>query len=317
MTDGPFRDLGSGFVRLSGLEAPRRAPSTLSSVEDVLGELLLNAHEAGAGNIYVATSLRHRRFRTLIVLDDGAGVPEALSEEIFAAGVTSKPDSRAAGLALHHIRSSALEARLCNPKSPTSLKVVLDTHTLPERALQSTSRRSDGPSRTSKTNLLATALDFARTHPSANLYLGTPSETVARLINHRIIQKSEEARSGAGWRVGGDRGSEGRSLGEVVERLGFDLSGRTLARVISGRIPAASRVEAGGTGKRLIGRSGRREVEGARLALGEKERAGIASILRGAAAASYLALGEVRFESREGRVEIRAEVLYPEEEYDD
>jgi hypothetical protein len=69
--EGPYRDLGSGFARLTGVEGARRAPSRISSVEDALFELLRNARDAGARNVYVASTLHRRRYRTLTVLDDG------------------------------------------------------------------------------------------------------------------------------------------------------------------------------------------------------------------------------------------------------
>src|SRR5438270_14091263 len=74
--EGPYRDLGSGFARLAGTEGLRRSPRPLRSVEDALLELLRNARDAGARNIYVASSLKARRYRTLIVFDDGRGIPE-------------------------------------------------------------------------------------------------------------------------------------------------------------------------------------------------------------------------------------------------
>ncbi len=46
--EGPYRDLGAGFARLTGVEGARRSPSRLTHVEDALLELLRNARDAGA-----------------------------------------------------------------------------------------------------------------------------------------------------------------------------------------------------------------------------------------------------------------------------
>jgi hypothetical protein len=52
------------------------------------------------------------------------------------------------------------------------------------------------------------------------------------------------------------------------------------------------------------------------LLLGEEERGGIADILRRAATASYLELGEVELQARPGEISVRARVYQPEEEYE-
>ena len=49
--DGPYRDLGAGFARLTGLEGARRGPSRITHVEDALLELLRNARDAGATSV--------------------------------------------------------------------------------------------------------------------------------------------------------------------------------------------------------------------------------------------------------------------------
>jgi hypothetical protein len=52
------------------------------------------------------------------------------------------------------------------------------------------------------------------------------------------------------------------------------------------------------------------------LALGEQEKGDITDILRRAARASYLELGELELEARPGEVCVRARVYEPEEEYE-
>ncbi len=68
------------------------------------------------------------------------------------------------------------------------------------------------------------------------------------------------------------------------------------------------------------GRSGRvargRARDGPLLGLGEEERSGIADILRRAARASYLEVGEFELRTRPGEVSVRARVYEPEEAYE-
>jgi hypothetical protein len=135
--EGPYRDLGSGFARLAGAEGARRGPSHLHYVEDALLELLRNARDAGARNVFVAATLKRRRYRTLTVLDDGHGIPETHKALIFEPGVTTRhlnpildDPSRAphgAGLSLYHIKNAALSAEVFSASSPTSIKATFDT----------------------------------------------------------------------------------------------------------------------------------------------------------------------------------------------
>ena len=83
-------NLGDGFVRLVVDEAERRqARHDIRCVEDVVIEMLRNARDAGATQVYVATG-RTGTQRRVVMLDDGCGVPAALQEQIFEARVTSK-----------------------------------------------------------------------------------------------------------------------------------------------------------------------------------------------------------------------------------
>jgi hypothetical protein len=52
------------------------------------------------------------------------------------------------------------------------------------------------------------------------------------------------------------------------------------------------------------------------LTLGDEERDGIADILRRAARASYLELGDLELEIRQGELSLRARVYEPEEDYE-
>ncbi|MGH3089695.1 MAG: ATP-binding protein, partial [Rubrobacteraceae bacterium] len=299
MTDGPYRDLGSGFARLTGAEAPRRAPSPISHVEDALAELLRNSRDAGAKNVYVASTLRNRRHRVLTVIDDGSGVPEAYAQAIFDPGVTTRhldpvrdrDSPHGAGLSLHHIKNAALEAKLVHAASPTSIRCVFDTHALPERSLQSESRSS-------QTNLLATTKTFARENPPLALHCASPSIILATLIDNRIIQttKPEGIRAGA-------------------KRIGIEVSSRTARRISRGEVSASGGVS-DKVGRSRGARGRGRVLDGPLLALGEKERADIASALRRVARAGYLDIGETKYEVRPGEVEIKVQIREPEDEYE-
>jgi hypothetical protein len=267
-------------------------------VEDALLELLRNARDAGATAIYVASTLKSRRYRVLTVIDDGGGIPATHMDLIFEPGVTSRhlrpvPDSagppHGAGLSLYHIKNAALDARVVSPSSPTALKVSFDTRTLPERTLQSGSRPS-------RSNLQATLASFAPTGPT--LYHGPPARILATLLDNRIIQKPDTA---AGLRQ--------RAVG-----LGLAVSLRTVQRVWRGEVMPVGEVSPAKVGREKGVRRG--SDDGPVLAVGEEERGAVADILRRAARASYLEIGELQLESRPGEISVRASVYEPEEDYE-
>jgi hypothetical protein len=315
--EGPYRDLGAGFARLTGTEGTRRGPSRITHVEDALFELLRNARDAGAKSIYVASTLKDRRYRTLTVLDDGHGIPESHKALIFEPGVTTRhlspvPDPgdpaaiHGAGLSLYHIKNTALGAEVLSTLSPTSIKITFDTHSLPERALQSATRPS-------QTNLRATVQAFAaKTNTSTTArptqpaplraYYGSPARILATLLHNRIIQQDKEA----------------ARLREAAERVGLGVSLRTLQRILRGEVRPLVDERGGGGGRETRTGAGRSENagEGPLLALGEEERLGIADILGRAARAGYLEVEDVRFEVRPGEISFRARVYEPEEEYE-
>jgi hypothetical protein len=314
--EGPYRDLGAGFARLTGLEGTRRGPSRIAHVEDALLELLRNARDAGAKSVFVASVLMDRRYRTLTVLDDGHGLPDSHKDLIFEPGVTTRhlnpllnptdPASppHGAGLSLYHIRNVALSAEVLSASSPTAIRITFDTHALPERALQAATRPS-------QTNLRATVKAFAhKTNPSAapthptqlRVYYGPPARILASLLHNRIIQQRENA----------------ARLREVAEGLGLGVSLRTVQRMLRGEVrplmPEQGGAGVGGAGTGELRRGGK--GEGPLLWLGEEERVGIADILERAARAGYLEVEDVRFEVRPGEISFRARVYEPEEEYE-
>jgi Histidine kinase-, DNA gyrase B-, and HSP90-like ATPase len=309
MTEGPYRDLGSGFARLAGAEGLRRSPWKIRSVEDALFELLRNSRDAKARNIYVASTLRARRYRTLAVIDDGRGIPETHKHLIFEPGVTtrhlgpSQDDNslHGAGLSLYHIKNAALDAEVLSASAPTAIRAVFDTRTLPEKSLQSNARPS-------KTNLPATLSRFVGRHEkSPHLYYSSPARILARLLDHHIIQ----------WGEG--EGSTGL-LRETAWGLGLEVSLRTVQRVVAGEVLAANEVEAGaagGDGRVVRGRATRRNgAEGPILSVGPEDLAEISTVLRRAARLSYLNLAGLDVEKRPGELVLRAHVYEPEEEYE-
>ena len=308
--EGPYRDLGSGFARLTGPEGARRSSSPIIHVEDALLELLRNARDAAAAHVFVASTLAGRRLRTLTVIDDGRGIPDPYASLVFEAGVTTRhltpvPDPTArtgsyhgAGLALYHVRQAAISAEVLSPSSPTAVRATFDTRTLPERRLQSASRPS-------KSNLPATVEAFARSEGWVNpprVYYGSPARILAALLYKRIIQIT-----------GGNGGLRGEAA-----RVGLDLSLRTVQRVSKGGVLPAEPVAScsGGDGTASVRRGRRAEGGGPVLVVGEKEKAEIAAILGRAARAGYMELDEFKLESRPGEILLKARVYEPEEEYE-
>ena len=306
--EGPYRDLGAGFARLTGVEGARRGPSRITHIEDALLELARNARDAGAANIFVASTLKNRRYRTLTVIDDGHGIPKSHRDLILQPGVTTRhlnpvtepgdPVVHGAGLSLYQIKGHSLETKVLSTSSPTSIQATFDTNVLPERALQSTTRPS-------QSNLLATLQRFTATtnahSPRLHSYYGPPARILATLLHNRIIPKQRDS----------------SGLREMALGLGLDVSVRSVQRILRGEVLPVEYVS-GGEGDEVVrGRKvvGRRDG-GPILELGEEESARIADILRRAARARYMEVEELRFESRPGEISLRARVYEPEEEYE-
>lgn len=310
--EGPYRDLGSGFVRLTGTEGVRRSPSRINCVEDALRELLQNARDAGAENIYVSSSLRARRYRTLTILDDGHGIPETHKDIIFEPGVTTRHLSSApapspnvapktgSGVSLFHIKNTAIEAEVLSTKGPTSIQATFDAHELPERVSQSRAR-------TSGTNLRSTIQTFiseTTTTPPPNIHYGTPAAVLSTLTKNRIIPPNVNEPSG---------------LKSVGDRLGLGVSLRTAQRIWRGEIASAGVVVSDSDSRisesKIGGGHPHMESE-ARLKLVSEEILEIATILGRAARTRYLEVGGIEVESRPGEIILRSRVYEPEEEYE-
>ena len=252
-------NLGAGYVRLRVSEAERRqAKHDIQHVEDIVVEMLRNARDAGARNIYLATC-KEEGVRTLLFLDDGAGVPEDMRERIFDARVTSKLESmcmdkwgvHGRGMALFSIKQNTQIAEVVTSSvgNGSSFRVVVDTAMLSERADQSTwpqaAKDEDGALACVKGphNINRAACEFAceELH-GCDVYLGSPTEIAATLYAHAcarvdttrlLFLDSEESLPVV------DRltcASDAGDFIRIASGLGIDLSERTAHRILAGAI---------------------------------------------------------------------------------
>ncbi len=251
--------LGQGFVRLRVAEAERRqAKHDIRCSEDIVIELLRNARDAGARRIFLATSREGDR-RTLVMLDDGAGIPEEMRERIFDARVTSKLESvhmdrwgvHGRGMALYSIRENVLEAKVESSVmgGGSAIRVVSDTTALAERADQSSwphvGKDEDGSDVIERgpRNIIRTCCEFAlEERGSCEVFLGSVSEVVATLrarIRPSISQSEailvndlDELPVLERFRLAADA----QELTQVAQACGLEISERSAHRIISGKI---------------------------------------------------------------------------------
>lgn len=259
-------DLGGGFVRLKSEEAERRqAAHDVRTTEDALIELLRNSRDAHAHTIFVATSKNEDK-RSLLVIDDGDGVPEAMQSLIFEPRVTSKLDTmhidkwgvHGRGMALYAVRTNADAASIIDSREGrgTSLLAVFSLNRISEKTDQSSFPQFDlkdsgsvsvrGPK-----NILRTCCEFAFEHRNdISLYVGSPSEIVATLYAYGCATLSLLDRTFAS---GNDDvvitkrialAADEEMLQEIAAGMGLDISLRTAYRIMKGEIkPLASLAE--------------------------------------------------------------------------
>lgn len=252
-------NLGEGFVRLRVSEAERRqAKHDIQHVEDIVIELLRNARDAGAKNVYVATTT-DEGVRTLVVLDDGCGIPADMHERIFEARVTSKLETMSQdrwgihgrGMALFSIRQSARTAEVVSSDVGlgSSFRVVVDTASLDERADQSTwptvEKQDDGSYACVRGphNIVRSVCEFALEElDTLNVYLGSPAEIAATLYKQAsgsldasqlLFLDSEDAVPVVD-RLG--FASDAADFMRIAASIGIDLSERTAHRILAGSI---------------------------------------------------------------------------------
>lgn len=208
--------LETGYVRLNVAEAEaRQAKHDIRCVEDIVIELLRNSRDAGASNIYIAID-KEASLRTIVVIDDGCGIPESMHQKIFDARVTSKLDSmhvdawgvHGRGMALYSITQNVQSACVVTsqPHKGCALRVVCDTDKLPEKTDQSSwpklthtdvrpaqkktsfifdtqdTREREEPVFTGPHNIARVACEFAWAEKGrCNVYLGSFSDIVSTL----------------------------------------------------------------------------------------------------------------------------------------
>ena len=191
-------DFGSGFVRLRVSEAQRRqAKQDIRCVEDAAVEMLRNARDAHAKTIFFAVS-RSGDTRTLVVIDDGDGVPVDMHELIFEPRVTSKLDSfsedawgvHGRGMALYSIKENAEEAAVVAsaPGRGSVFRVSFLTASVRERKDQSTlptlDKNADGAWElgSGPRNIVRVTADFALdARRFCTVYFGSPVQIAATL----------------------------------------------------------------------------------------------------------------------------------------
>lgn len=255
--------LGNGFVRLRIAEAERRqAKHDIRCVEDAVIELLRNARDAGATKIFVGMS-REGSIRTLVVADNGSGIPVELHERVFDARVTSKLDTmhmdrwgvHGRGMALFSIRENARSARvMCSDVGRgCAMRIEFDVNELGERADQSTwpqvNRAAGKQSIRGPHNIYRTCVEFAlEERGRCNVYVGSPSEALASMRK----RMSDVARGLAASSTRDDvpfaarpaLAYDSRELCEVARSLGIDISERNAHRIIRGEVAPLQNVAA-------------------------------------------------------------------------
>lgn len=252
-------DLGNGFVKLRVGEAERRqAKHDIQCVEDIVVEMLRNARDAGARHIYVAT-MREGDVRTIVMLDDGSGIPDSLQDKVFDARVTSKLESvhmdkwgvHGRGMALFSIRENAKVSEVVSsgPGKGSSIRVVVDTNDLLEKADQSSwpsvGTDEDGAQSVVRGphNIVRACCEFSLEEKGVcEVYLGSPAEIVATAhtrVNPTVNQSQLLFVDDLGTLPVLDRlavAGDASELMTTAHLVGLDISERTAHRIIAGQI---------------------------------------------------------------------------------
>lgn len=251
-------DLGDGFVRLKSEEAERRqAAHDIRTCEDALIELLRNSRDAHAHTLFVATS-KSNGIRSLLVIDDGDGIPDSMQELIFEPRVTSKLDTmhfdkwgvHGRGMALYAVKQNAHACGVsCSvPEKGTALYANFDTARITEKidqssfptfSFQDNNRLAiKGPK-----NIIRTCCEFAFEHrDSLAVYLGSPAEIAATLyaygqatlsiLDRTFVQNENDVALIKRLALAPDESS----FCATAEALGLSLSVRTAYRIMGGSL---------------------------------------------------------------------------------
>lgn len=253
-------DLGDGFFRLRTDEAERRqAAQDIRCTEDIIIEMLRNARDAHARNIFLASS-KENDTRLITIIDDGDGIPASMHQAIFEPRVTSKLDTahfdkwgmHGRGMALYSIASNATHAAVCLSEKEigASFRVEVDCMTLSEKTDQSSFPRFEftengtvavrGPK-----NILRTVAEFALEHRKAiNVYIGSPAEIAATLYHYGIATTSASLRAFSSNSASTPLvkrlacSSDPTDFKDNAQTIGLDFSERTARRIMDGSISA-------------------------------------------------------------------------------
>lgn len=256
-------DLGEGYVRLRVSEAERRqAKHDIRSVEDVVIELVRNSRDAGSHKIFLASHRDASLHHTLVVIDDGWGIPPKIHDKVFEPRVTAKLDSivedsfgiHGRGMALYSIKSVVEKAALVysDLKRGTAVKVVVDTGILSEKKDQSSFPKIRQPSSEDQIlrgirNIPRILVEFALAHPRLEIYFGSHAEILATMRALSIsCGTSLEDWSQIGfvmqeknlkvWQLSGCV-CESRFLAALCEDFyGLEVSERNIYRILAGEI---------------------------------------------------------------------------------
>ncbi|WP_251212820.1 ATP-binding protein [Adlercreutzia murintestinalis] len=250
-------EFGHGFVRLKTSEAEKRqAAQDIRSSEDIVIELLRNARDAGASHVFLATQ-RSEQVRSIIVIDDGCGIPDDMRDRIFEPRVTSKLDTanmdrwglHGRGMALYSIRVNAQEACVVDTVlgGGTAISVSADMHHLTEKRDQSTFPAFEvvdnalvmrGPK-----NIVRTTTEFALEHKdTVQVHYGSVTEIAAALAAFGAATISPVAR--AFGRNGAEcklvqrlaLATDPEEFAQLASGLGLLLSARSARRIMDGQI---------------------------------------------------------------------------------
>lgn len=272
-------NLPHGYVRLKVAEAERRqAQHDIRSVEDIVTELVRNSRDAGARHVVVGFQKEQGRYRKIVVLDDGCGIPHDMHEMVFEPRVTSKSADfeedrygvHGRGMALFSIRSRAMEARIVSSGegAGAAMSVEVDTRKVPERSDQATlPRLEDTPDGmvvgAGPHNVARVLVEMSVDHPGVEFCMGSFSEALARA---RALALSGDHEGP--W-AGLEHAADARALAEFGrDSLGLPVSERNAYRVIAGEIAATEDLYRQAHGAADL------DKDSAKLASGSRARAG-------------------------------------------
>lgn len=258
-------DLGDGFVRLRSSEAERRqAKHDIRSIESMIIEMLRNARDAEAHNIFLACS-REGDLRRITMIDDGSGIPENMHEAVFKPRVTSKLDTmhidkwgvHGRGMALYSISVNAKEAYIASsqPEKGSAIVVVSDTRMISEKRDQSSmptlSYDDDGELQVrGPHNINRCVVDFVlESKDTCTVFFGSPVEIAATIyaFGEAAVSKVERAFTEDASSFSLPKrlclAAEPSAFTNLAKNIGLDISERSARRILEGEIKALPSVD--------------------------------------------------------------------------